>query len=233
MKKFEELPPCTPSDIHCELISESLKNANDLMTDVFLACADKDEKVKEKIRKSLMRESLTVWKNKTDIKTGITFQEAINQGVEQADNFVYLISPDSIESEYCQQELAHAFANHKRIIAFLIQETELDSIPFQVRELQFIDFTGYQEEEKYQESITQLLKELKQDSHYYEKHNTLLVKAIKWQKQNKNPSLLLRGYNLQHFEAWLKTAQIRNEHPSIPLHEKFINASLKQPAKAS
>ncbi|MDJ0580823.1 TIR domain-containing protein [Crocosphaera sp.] len=233
LKKFEELPPCTPSDIHCEFISESIKNANNLMTDVFLAYAEQDEDIKEKIRKSLMRESLTVWTNKTDIKTGITFQEAINQGVEEADNFVYLISPHSIESEYCQQELAHAFANNKRIIPLLIQEIELDSIPSQVRELQFIDFTAYQQEEKYQESITQLLKELKQDSHYYEKHKSLLVKALKWQRQNYNSSLLLRGYNLQHFEAWLKTAQIRNEHPSIPLQEKFINASLKQPEKAS
>ncbi|MGK7880471.1 MAG: TIR domain-containing protein [Crocosphaera sp.] len=233
LKKFEELPPCTPSDIHSEFISESIKNANNLMTDVFLAYADKDEKFKEKIRKSLMRESLTIWTNTTDIKTGITFQEAINQGVEEADNFVYLISPDSLESAYCQQELAHAFANNKRIIPLLIQEIELDSIPSQVRELQFIDFTAYQQEEKYQESITQLLKELKQDYHYYEKHKTLLVKALKWQKQNKNPSLLLRGYNLQHFEVWLKTAQIRNEHPSIPLQEKFINASLKQPEEAS
>ncbi|MGK7931537.1 MAG: TIR domain-containing protein, partial [Microcystaceae cyanobacterium] len=176
-----------------------------------------------------MRENLTVWTNKTDIKTGITFQEAINKGVEGADNFVYLISPDSLESEYCQQELAHAFANNKRIIPLLIEETDLDSIPSQLRNLQFIDFTGYQEENSYQKSIDKLLGEIKKEPSYYEKHKILLVKALKWQRQNFNPSILFRGYNLQKFEAWLKVARLRDDYPPLPLQEDFITASFNQP----
>ncbi|MDJ0510131.1 MAG: TIR domain-containing protein [Crocosphaera sp.] len=232
-KRFDEQAPCIPTDLHCEFISESIKNANNLMTDVFLAYAEKNENIKEKIRRSLMRESLTVWTNKTDIKTGIAFEEAINQGVEGADNFVYLISPESIKSEYCQQELDHALTNNKRIIPLLIEETDLDLIPSQVRDLQFIDFREHRAEDIYQKSIDKLLKELKQDAHYYETHKTLLVKALKWQKQNKNPSLFLRGYNLQKFEAWLKVAQTRNDYPPLPLQEEFIAASLKQPETAS
>ncbi|MGH2413220.1 MAG: toll/interleukin-1 receptor domain-containing protein, partial [Microcystaceae cyanobacterium] len=113
--------PCIPTDLHCEFIGESTKNANNLMAQVFLASSDKDEAIKEKIRKTLMREGLTIWTNKTDIKTGSAFQQEINQGIEGADNFVYLMSTDSLESEYCQQELAQALANNKRIIPLLIE----------------------------------------------------------------------------------------------------------------
>ncbi|HEY9608065.1 MAG TPA: toll/interleukin-1 receptor domain-containing protein [Allocoleopsis sp.] len=78
-----EQPPCVPSDLHCEYITESIKNANNLMTQVFISYADTDRATMEKIRNSLRRESITVWTNKTDIQTGEAFDEAIKRGIEQ------------------------------------------------------------------------------------------------------------------------------------------------------
>ncbi|MBD2290667.1 TIR domain-containing protein [Microcystis wesenbergii FACHB-1317] len=224
----EEQPPCLPTDLHCEFISESSKNANNLMTQVFLSSSEKDNAIKEKIRKTLMREGFTVWTNQTDIKTGTAFQEQINKGIEGADNFVYLISPEALQSSYCYLELAHAFATNKRIIPLLIEKTDIELIPSQLQKLQFIDLTEYEDREKYRSSIDKLLKELNSDVAYHESHKVLLVKALKWQQQTHNPSVLLRGYNLQHFEAWLKVAKQRKESPPLPLQEEFIIASLNQ-----
>jgi WD40 repeat protein len=231
--KLEGQSPCIPTDLHCEFICESIKNANNLLTQIFLAFSDQDEVIKEKIRKFLMREGLTIWTNKTDIKTGNEFEAAINRGIEGADTFIYLMSSDSLESAYCQQELSHALASNKRIIPLLIKKIELELIPLQLKGLQFIDFTDYEDEVKYTLAVDKLLGELKQDPSYYEKHKILLVKALKWQKQNENPSLLLRGYNLQQFEAWLKVARQREDCSPLPLQEKFITASLNKPEEAS
>ena len=88
-----------------------------------------------------MRESFTVWTNKTDIQTGTDFQAAINRGIEEADNLVFLMSPSSLASEYCQQELTYALSLNKRIIPLLIQPLDLDQIPQELRNIQFIDFT--------------------------------------------------------------------------------------------
>ncbi|MFN7525841.1 MAG: toll/interleukin-1 receptor domain-containing protein [Dolichospermum sp.] len=229
----EEQQPCLPTDLHCEFICESIKNSQNLLSQVFLAAADKDEVIKQKIRKTLMRESITVWTNKTDIKTGTAFEKAINQGIEGADNFVYLISSDSLQSEYCQQELNQALANNKRIIPLLVAETDFKLITLELKKLQFIDFTQSENEAEYRFSTDKLLQELKKESSYYEKHKILLVKARKWQKQNQNPSLLLRGYNIQHFEAWLKVAKQREDYPPLPLQEEFITASLNQSEASS
>ncbi|MDB9475593.1 TIR domain-containing protein, partial [Dolichospermum circinale] len=229
----KEQQPCLPTDLHCEFICESIKNSHNLLSQVFLAAADKDEVIKEKIRKTLMRESITVWTNKTDIKTGTGFEKAINQGIEGADNFVYLISSDSLQSEYCQQELNQALANNKRIIPLLITETDFKLIPLELKKLQFIDFTQSENETEYRFSTDKLLQELQKESSYYEKHKILLVKARKWQKQNQNPSLLLRGYNLQHFAAWLKVAKQREDYPPLPLQEEFITTSLNQSEASS
>ncbi|MDJ0681681.1 MAG: toll/interleukin-1 receptor domain-containing protein, partial [Xenococcaceae cyanobacterium MO_167.B52] len=205
----DEQQPCLPTDLHCEFISESIKNAYNLMTQVFLSASEKDRAIKEKIGKILMRQGLTIWTNQTDIKTGTAFKIEINKGIEGADNFVYLISPDTLRSTYCLQEFAYASAHNKRIIPLLIQETDINLIPAKLQELQFIDLTDSEDEEKYYRGIDKLLKTLKSDAYYFENHKLLLVKALKWQRQNHNPSILLRSYNLQHFEAWLKIAKQR------------------------
>jgi CHASE2 domain-containing sensor protein len=154
--RFEtEQPPCIPTDLHCEYIGESTKNANNLMTQVFVSYSEKNKSVMEKVVKTLRREGITIWTNKTDIKTGKDFQAQIDNGIEAADNFIYLIS------------------------------------------------------------------------------KVLLVKALKWQQQNRNPSILLRGYNLQQAQNWLKIAKQRREHPPLPVHEAFINESSQQPPDTS
>jgi WD40 repeat protein len=225
----DEQPPCTPTDLHCEYITESIKSAHNLMTQVFLAYAHEDKAVMEKIRNSLRREGFTVWTNTTDIQTGETFEKAIQRGIEQADNIVYLLSPDALNSEYCQQELNYSLSLNKRIIPLQVRTTDPEQIPVVLRNLQYIDLTDNVKEEDYRLDENQLIKILHQEEAYYREHKVLLVKALNWQRQNQNPSTLLRGYNLRQSEAWLKTARHRPQHPPTSIQEEFITTSLQQP----
>jgi len=106
----EEQPPCLPTELHCEFITESIKNAHNLMTQVFLAHAEADAPVMAQIRRVLQREGITVWTSATDIRSGEDFRQAIERGIEQADNLVYLLSPASQSSEFCQHELDYALS---------------------------------------------------------------------------------------------------------------------------
>jgi WD40 repeat protein len=229
----DEQPPCLPADLHCEYITESIKNGNNLMTQVFVSYAEPDKAMMEKIRNSLRRESLTVWTNTTDIQTGEAFEAAIQRGIEQADNVVYLLSPDSIDSHFARKELEIALSLHKRIIPILVRETSAEQIPNGLRNVQNIDLTNNVQEDDYLLDESQLLNILHQDEAYYNEHKVLLTKALKWERQHKNPSILLRGYNLRSAEAWLKVAQKRSQHPPTPLQEEFIAESLRQPPAES
>ncbi|NER38429.1 MAG: TIR domain-containing protein [Oscillatoria sp. SIO1A7] len=224
-----EQPPCMHTDLHCEFITESIKNGNNLMTQVFLSYADEERGTMQKIRNSLRRESITVWTNTTDIKTGETFVEAINRGIEEADNLVYLLSPDSINSTYCQQELELALSLNKRIIPLLVRKTDPTQVPENLRSLHYIDLTDNVREEDYRLDESELLKILLTDAAYYNEHKILLTKALKWQRQHNNPSILLRGYNLRSAETWLKVERTRAQHPPTQLQEEFIAESLRQP----
>lgn len=232
--RFEDSqPPCLPTDIQCEFITESLKNANNLMTQVFLAYAEEDKVAMQKVRRSFWRQAITVWTNTTDIKTGTDFQEAIDQGIAQADNLVYLLSPSSMQSTYCQHELDYAIALHKRIIPILVRPTEVDSQPPELKGLQYIDLTDNEREEDYTLDESQLLRILKTDEQYYQTHKILLTQALKWDQQHRNPSILLRGYNLRQADTWLKTAKTRPLHQPTDLQVEFITESLRQPPAES
>jgi CHASE2 domain-containing sensor protein len=232
--RFEhEQPPCEPTDLHCLFIGESTKNANNLMTDVFLSYSEKEREFMEKVANSLRRECFTVWTNLTDINSGTDFVEAIYRGLEEADNLVFLMSPASLASEYCQMELAHARTHNKRIIPVLMKEVELEQVPPELRAIQYITITDSEQEEQYRAAIAKLIKVLREDAAYHEEHKIVLAKALKWERQKRNPSILLRGYNLRQAEAWLKVAKQRTQNSSTPLQEEFIAESLKQPPDAS
>ncbi len=232
--KFEkEQPPCEPTDLHCEYVTEGIKNAMGMMTDVFLSYSTQDSEMMKRLKNGLMRSGFTVWTNLSDIKTGVEFQEEINKGIEAADTLVYLLSPDSLASQYCQIEIDYAKKLNKRIITLLIRETDLNTIPADIRAIQFIDFlVGKDEdgEKKFKDSADKILNELYKDNDYYDLHKVFLVKALKWQRQNNNPTVLLRGNGLKSAQAWFKAAKGRAQHPPLPIHSEFIAASEAIPA---
>jgi WD40 repeat protein len=222
-------PPCLPSDLHYEFITESIKNANNLMTQVFLCHTEEDRAITEQVRRTLMRNRITTWSYRSDIEYGSDFQTAIAHGIEEADNVLFVMSPAALQSEYCQRELDLALQLHKRIIIVLAAPVEGNQIPVALRNRQYIDLTDNQSDADLVKDEDDLLRLLKQDAAYYYEHKVLLTKALNWERQQRNPAILLRGYELQHALAWLKLAQQFPEHSPLPLHQEFITESQRQP----
>ena len=228
----DEPLPCLPTDLHCEFIAESAKNANNLMTQVFLCHSKQDLDTAKQIRRYLLRNSVIVWNYQTDISISQDYNDTVIWGIEAADNIVFLLSPDSVQSNFCQQELACALGLNKRIIPILTSPTPPEQIPSSLQNLQYGDLTDNQEETDFCADINQLLKLLNTDAAYYREHKTWLVQALKWDRQQHNPAMLLRGYNLRRAENWLKVAYT-HLHPPTDWHETFIAESLRQPADLS
>jgi hypothetical protein len=56
--------------------------------------------------------------------------------------------------------LAPQLANNKRVIPILIEPIDLETIPYELRALQFIDFLGHQDEDNYYISVNKLFSHL-------------------------------------------------------------------------
>ncbi len=235
LTKFkDQQPPCLPSSIHCEFISEARKNSENRMTDVFVSYAEEDEKIRNRVLRSLSQHLITTWTHQMDIQAGGDFEEEVEKGIEQADNFIFFITHESIKSQYCKKELEHAVKYNKRIIPLRMDNVTLQDFPAEIRNLQFIDFTdnnydfiprSKNEKTDYEKDIDELLNQINKDRDYYHKHKIILNKAIRWKEQNHNASILLRGHNLDEAKIWLKIGLQRDKYLPTRLHEEFIRES--------
>jgi len=249
--------PCLPTDLHAEYISESKKCANNLQTDTFISYTNDNIKTKEKIYKALIRKGIIVWLHSKDIDKGEDFEQEVKKGIEQTDNFVYIISNEAVNSIYCKAELDYAVSLNKSIIPILIEKIDINALPETVKRLQFIDFSEcinipeptevvknkiltVEERVKqdvdlrrnktpFDEKVDELLFEINDDSDYFYKHKSFLVQAIRWNSQNRSNSFLLHGFNLENAKTWLKIG-MQKKHKPTNLHLQFIEESNIQAA---
>ena len=234
MKEFSnEQPPCTASLLQAEFITESIKAADGGMTQVFISYAEEDLTTKEIVRYHLLQAGITVWTNTVDIRMGEDFEVAIQYGLEEADNVVYLISQASLDSDYCQEEIHQALDLSKRVIPMVVEDVNLDLIPETIRKIQFINLefinlADNQTSIDLKKDMTELLRAIRRDASYHNQHKRLLVRSLKWERQRQNPSLLLQHQMLDTYLAWAKTAEGRTLHGSLPLQLAFLEASQKQ-----
>lgn len=221
--------PCRPSDLLCEFICESRKNSENLMTDVFICYSTLNSEQRNEVVKIISQYGVTTWNHDKDIRKGEDHQAAILRGIEEADNFIFFISPNSVESEHCQREYRHAIKHNKRIIPLLIATTDIQLGSYGLFEglaaMQYIDFTDNRKASDYEQDIDEILTILKRDKQYHLEHKQLLTKAIKWKRQSMKPVFLLRGFNLDNAQTWYRINEDRRQYSPTALHHEFIAAS--------
>lgn len=247
---FEDDPPfCQPTNLHGEFITSSTKYADGRSAQVFLcyaAAEDAESKtlphpsapylpepsslVSSRLRYYLMRVGFTVWDWREDLASGDRIQSAIAQGIEGADNLVFLLSPESVRSERCLEELSYALSLNKRVIPVLTENLGLATIPAALNNVQLIEISAANGPLATQAGSRQLIATLRQDAAYLRAHKLLLVAALKWERQRRNPSVLLRGGELRQAQDWLKAAQSRPRYAPVELQTQFVAESLTQPA---
>ena len=90
------------------------------MSDVFLSYSRKDTQFVREIFESLSARKREAWIDLHDIEYSTKWWEEICAGIDGADNFVLFVSPNSLESLFCHREIQHALKHNKRIIPCLV-----------------------------------------------------------------------------------------------------------------
>lgn len=80
-----------------------------------------------------------VWYDRR-LHPGMEWQNEIQERIEWCEGFVYLLSSESIASEYCRQEFTWASKSHKHIIPVLIQANTV--IPDDINHIQYADLSA-------------------------------------------------------------------------------------------
>ena len=69
----------------------------------------------------------SIWVDWEGIPLSADWMAEITKGIESANAFIFVISPDSVKSEVCQREIEIAVASNKRFIPILYKEPGKDA----------------------------------------------------------------------------------------------------------
>jgi hypothetical protein len=224
--------------------------------DAFISYGRADSKdFAVKLYQHLNDRGLKVWFDFEAIPLGVDFQNQIDDGIEKADNFLFVIAPHSINSPYCRKEIELALKYHKRIIPLLHveqisrdtwqqrypQKTDADWDAYQAKGLHSsfpnmhpaigkINWVYFREGiDDFERSLSGLLELFARHKDYVQQHTYFLNKALAWERQHKRSQNLLIGEERQQAKVWLKMRFKDEQPPCTPsdLHCEFITESTK------
>ncbi|MEM9161902.1 MAG: toll/interleukin-1 receptor domain-containing protein, partial [Cyanobacteria bacterium P01_F01_bin.4] len=180
--------------------------------DAFISYGRADSKqFAKRLNDRLVEAGLEVWFDFDDIPLGVDYQNQINDGIEKADNFLFIISPHSVNSDYCAKEIELALQLNKRIIPLLhVEEISLEtwqqrhpydheadwqnyrdqglhsSFPNMHPEISKINWVYFREDlDDFEVGVVGLQSILARQQGYVRQHTLLLDKALEWQQHQR------------------------------------------------
>ena len=207
------------------------------MTDVFISYSRKDQDFSNWLVRSFEHNQREVWLDKDDILPTSQWLAEIYAGIEAADNFVFIISPDSVRSQVCGWEVAHAVKHNKRLIPVLRRDVnfkELERLmadpvwegmlPEYWKALADLNWIMFQSNADRDQIFGTLFEAIDMDIDYIHQHSSILVDALAWDAGARKASDTLRGPSLESAEQWLAQSGGKDPQPT-ELHREYIKAS--------
>ncbi|MCS6836271.1 MAG: TIR domain-containing protein [Anaerolineae bacterium] len=197
------------------------------MADVFISYSRRDSDFVRRLHDALAARSRDVWVDWEDIPLSADWWREIRENIEAADTFVFVISPDSVTSKVCREEIDYAADNNKRIIPLLrrdisaIQRDNPDAIHPAISTYNWVRIT---EDSDFEQGVENLLRTLDTDLDYVRQHTRLLVRAKEWEARNRDAAILLNGAGIAEFRAWLAHSADKQPAPT-DLQRAFLLAS--------
>ena len=195
------------------------------MNELFVSYSRKDTEFARQLTERLKAEGLDAWVDWLDIPPSVDWMNEIKRGIEAADIFLFLVSPDSIASTICAEELEHGVLNGKRIIPIIVQDFDAKSAPRNISHLNWIFFS--RPEDNFDEAFKKLITAIQTDYDWVRVHKRLQVKALEWERGEEEESLLLRGKDLEDAEAQLMVNRQKEPLPT-EIQVKFLETSRRE-----
>ena len=149
---------------------------------------------------------------------GAPWREELGSGIEAADAFVFVITPESLASPECGQELTRALELGKRLVPVLLRPAE--GVPAGLAAVQYVHADG-----RDPAGVAALVAEAIDTDHEWVRQHTLwLTRALRWEAHDRQRAYLLRGSELRAAEDWLARQGERLEPAPTPLQTEFIGA---------
>ena len=160
------------------------------MASLFISYSRRDVEAARKLTDAFKGQDLDYWIDWEGIPPTVDWWKEIEKGIEEADAFLFLISPDSIKSKVCKQEIDHAVKNAKRLIPVVVRDTTAQEAS---SELSHLNWIFLRESDDFNLALGKLVTAIKTDYEWVQVHRQLQVKALEWERSGRESSFLLTG----------------------------------------
>jgi WD40 repeat protein len=195
------------------------------MPDAFFSYSRRDGDFVRRLAGALNERGKELWVDVDGIRDTERFPEALRRAIEASDAFVFVISPDSVSSEFCEQEVAHAAELNKRIVPLALRPVSDGQIPEEIRFRNWIPVGG---DGSFEAGVDRVVAALETDLEWEHQHTRMTVKALEWDGSGRDKSFLLRGADLKAAEGWLAAGAGKDPGPTS-LEQEYVLAA-RQPA---
>jgi WD40 repeat protein len=190
---------------------------------VFISYSRKDTEFVRKLNDSLDSSEIEAWVDWEGIPPSSEWMDEIMRAIEGADAFLFVISPDSLASKVCGEELELGVNYNKKLIPILHRMPEQGTEMHE--KLSSHNWVYLRDEDDYEGGITKVLESINIDLDWVREHTRLLQRAREWETKDRNSSFLLQGADLDEAEQWRSQATADTNRQILPVQGEYIDAS--------
>ena len=193
---------------------------------MMISYSRKDKEFVQQLHKSLLKSGIpeeNIWIDWEDIPAAADWMDEITRAIGGADTFIFVISPASLDSKVCGDEVRVASENNKKFIPILHREpTKENTLPEGISRTNWVYM---RQNDDYDAAFPLLLEAINTDLEWVREHTRLLERAIEWGQQGEDKSFLLRGSDLDTAETWQSDATEGKEPQPTHLQAVYIQNS--------
>lgn len=187
--------------------------------DAFVSYSRADVGRVEAILTPLREAEVALWFDADNIPLTADWKREIDRGIARAPTMLFMLSDQSLQSTHCADELETALAYGKRIVPVALQAPTED-VPDTLSRPNWILAMDRSPEE----IADDVLQSIETDLEWAESHTRLLERALEWEAQDRDGSLVLRGSDLTRARS--EVAAARDAEPVVTsLQRNYIAAS--------
>lgn len=193
------------------------------MNEIFLSYSRRNIPFAKQLFTALQNSNRSVWADWDDIPAASDWDAEIKEGIRQAESVIFVLTPDWLKSAECKKELDYAVQMGKRLFPILHINIDARDVP---PELGKINWVYMRESENFDKELQTLCAAMDANLDWLKTHTRLQVRAVEWDKKNRDNSFALRGNDLIAAEKFLADASHNNPEPT-QLQKEYILASRK------
>ncbi|HZJ16553.1 MAG TPA: toll/interleukin-1 receptor domain-containing protein, partial [Chthoniobacteraceae bacterium] len=130
------------------------------MAQVFISYSRKDEAFAQRLAAALIEQKREVWLDRKDIEFTADWKQRVLRGIEGANAFVCVVSPDYAASAVCREEAGHAVAHNKRLVPLLRRPVDFGALHPAIAAINVLPFA---ESDDFAAGVDKLVKALDTD----------------------------------------------------------------------